>query len=73
MSFPYKHVLLVGATSGIGKAMADKLVANDIHVTAAGRRKDRLEAFVQEHGASKASYVTVDVEDTANLHSFTES
>ncbi|PVH99449.1 NAD(P)-binding protein [Periconia macrospinosa] len=45
MSFPYKHVLLVGATSGIGSAMADLFISQDIKVTAVGRRRDRLDAF----------------------------
>lgn len=50
MSFPYKHVLLIGATSGIGQAMADKLLEANIQVTAVGRRQERLDAWVQKHG-----------------------
>ncbi|KAF2678513.1 NAD(P)-binding protein [Lentithecium fluviatile CBS 122367] len=45
MSFPYKHVLLIGATAGIGKAMADHFISQGIKVTAVGRRKERLDAF----------------------------
>ena len=49
MAFPYKHVLLIGATSGIGKAMAERLVAEGVKVTAVGRRKDALEEFENAH------------------------
>jgi hypothetical protein len=37
MAFPYKHILVIGATSGIGKAMADHFIAQDIKVTAAAK------------------------------------
>ncbi|KAF1920028.1 hypothetical protein BDU57DRAFT_485883 [Ampelomyces quisqualis] len=40
MSFPYKHVLLVGATGGIGRAMADHFISEGIKVTAVGRRQE---------------------------------
>ncbi|KAF7857846.1 uncharacterized protein EAF02_011213 [Botrytis sinoallii] len=42
MTFPYKNVLLIGATSGIGLAMAERLV-QECRVTIVGRRKDRLD------------------------------
>lgn len=72
MSFPYKHILLIGATSGIGKAMADKLIAEGIHITSVGRRQDRLDAFVSEYGPSKASSVTTDISKLADIPSFAE-
>lgn len=72
MSFPYKHVLLVGATAGIGKAMADKLIAEGIKVTAVGRRQDRLDAFVAEHGSSKASSLAVDISKLDSIPAFAE-
>jgi NADP-dependent 3-hydroxy acid dehydrogenase YdfG len=61
MAFPYKHVLLVGATSGIGKGLADKLVQEGVKVTAVGRRQDRLDEFVKKHGGSKANGVAFDI------------
>jgi NADP-dependent 3-hydroxy acid dehydrogenase YdfG len=61
MAFPYQHVLMIGATSGIGKAMADRLIEAGAKVTAVGRRKDRLEDFVSRHGQSKASAVPFDI------------
>lgn len=61
MSLPYQKVLLVGATSGIGAALADKLVENGTFVIAAGRRKENLDKFVAKHGASKAAAAVVDI------------
>lgn len=49
MAFPYKHVLLIGATSGIGKAMAERLIAEGVKVTAVGRRKDALAGLEHAH------------------------
>ncbi|PWY65406.1 oxidoreductase [Aspergillus eucalypticola CBS 122712] len=61
MTFPYKHVLLIGATSGIGLAMANKMLEHGIRVTAVGRRKERLDAWVQENGPEKAYSVVFDI------------
>jgi NADP-dependent 3-hydroxy acid dehydrogenase YdfG len=61
MSFPYKHVLLIGATSGIGKGLADRLVKGGVKVTAVGRRKDKLDGFIGQHGDSKAKAVAFDI------------
>ena len=43
MAIPYRHVLLIGATSGIGKGLADRLIKGGVKVTAIGRRKDKLD------------------------------
>ncbi|KIN01480.1 hypothetical protein OIDMADRAFT_199063 [Oidiodendron maius Zn] len=61
MDFQYKHVLMIGGTSGIGRAMADRLIKADAKVTAIGRRQDRLDDFVKSHGESKASGVAFDI------------
>jgi NADP-dependent 3-hydroxy acid dehydrogenase YdfG len=73
MSFPYRHVLLVGATAGIGAAMADRLVQEGVKVIATGRRKDRLDAFVKKHGSDKASSIRVDLGDRKSLSQFVET
>lgn len=52
--------------------MADKLVAEGIYVTAVGRRKDRLDAFVSAHGSSKASSLVADLSDLNSLPTFAE-
>ncbi|KAF2499192.1 oxidoreductase [Lophium mytilinum] len=70
MSFPYKHVLLVGATAGIGKAMAHRLVQEGVKVTAVGRRQDRLDEFVTTHGANKTSAERVDIADSNAMPKF---
>lgn len=64
MGFEYKKVLLIGATSGIGAAFAETLVQNGVFVIAVGRRKERLESFVQKHGTSKTDCRVYDVNDT---------
>jgi NADP-dependent 3-hydroxy acid dehydrogenase YdfG len=71
MTFPYNHVLLVGATAGIGKAMADRLIQAGIKVTAVGRRQDRLDDFVKTHGSSKAKGAIFDVADWEKAPQFT--
>ncbi|KAN0113069.1 NAD(P)-binding protein [Hyaloscypha variabilis] len=73
MSFPYKTVLVLGATSGIGLAIAETLVENGSHVIAVGRRKENLESFVSKHGKDKASSIKFDITDLSSIPSFAES
>ncbi|KAF7911645.1 uncharacterized protein EAE98_011909 [Botrytis deweyae] len=68
MTFPYKHVLLIGATSGIGLAMAERLV-QECKVTIVGRRKDRLDEFVAKHG-DQAKSIPFDIGDTEKASQF---
>lgn len=70
MSIPYKHVLLVGATAGIGAAMADRLVSEGVSVTAVGRRQDRLDDFVQKHQNQNATAVPFDISKTEEAPNF---
>jgi NADP-dependent 3-hydroxy acid dehydrogenase YdfG len=70
MAFQYKHVLLVGATSGIGKAMADRLIKAGSKVTVVGRRKDRLDEFVEKHGQEKAKAAPFDIADRDKIPQF---
>jgi NADP-dependent 3-hydroxy acid dehydrogenase YdfG len=70
MEFPYKHVLLIGATAGIGAAMADRLIQAGAKVTAVGRRKDRLDDFVSRHGGTKARAVPFDIGDLTKIPQF---
>jgi short-subunit dehydrogenase len=72
MAFPYKHVLLIGATSGIGRGMADRLAESGLKVTAVGRRQERLDEFVRMHGEDKASSVAFDLADIKAIPGFVE-
>ena len=71
-SFSFKHVLMVGATSGIGHSMAHRLVKEGVKVTAVGRRQDRLDDFVSENGQGKASSEVFDIADTNAIPSFVQ-
>jgi NADP-dependent 3-hydroxy acid dehydrogenase YdfG len=53
MSFKYNKVLVIGATSGIGYASAERLVQEGKKVIVVGRRKENLDAFVDKHGKDK--------------------
>lgn len=70
MSFPYKHILVVGATAGIGRALADGFVQNGLKVTAVGRRQERLDDFVNTHGQGKADGVAFDVSEIDKIPAF---
>lgn len=63
MPFPYKTVLITGATSGIGQALAERMIGDDIFVIAVGRRQDRLDALLAKHGADKIAIDAFDVSD----------
>jgi short-subunit dehydrogenase involved in D-alanine esterification of teichoic acids len=58
-SLQYKKVLIVGATSGIGWALAAKLVETGTSVIVSGRRQEKLDQFVEQYG-SKSNDVQVD-------------
>lgn len=59
-------VLITGATSGFGAAMAHKFVSQGHRVIATGRRKDRLEAFAAELGSALLPIV-MDVTSKASI------
>ncbi|KAJ5261283.1 hypothetical protein N7478_011878 [Penicillium angulare] len=73
MAFPYQHVLFIGATAGIGRAMADRFAETGVKVTAIGRRQERLDEFVAKHGADKASGVAFDISQVDKIPSFVEN
>ena len=60
-----KTALVTGATSGIGEATVRALVASGWRCVATGRRKDRLDALVEELGADKVHAASFDVRDEA--------
>ncbi|KAJ5970872.1 uncharacterized protein N7479_000790 [Penicillium vulpinum] len=72
MAFPYKHFLVVGATAGIGKALAARLVESGAKVTVVGRRQERLDEFVQTVGAEHAKGERFDIGELAQIPDFVE-
>ncbi|KAF3059204.1 putative oxidoreductase DltE [Daldinia childiae] len=67
----YKKTLIIGATSGIGEALAAKLHAEGTSVIVTGRRQDRLDAFVANHPGS--SGVVIDITKFDDIPSFVAS
>ncbi|EPX77869.1 SDR family NAD(P)-dependent oxidoreductase [Litoreibacter arenae] len=65
-SFDGKRYWLVGASAGLGRALADKLVAAGAEVVLSARSEDDLKQAVSELG-EKASYVTLDVSDNDDV------
>ncbi|RDW71591.1 putative short chain dehydrogenase-3 [Coleophoma cylindrospora] len=72
-SFPYKTVLMIGATSGIGLALAEKMIENGCFVIASGRRQENLDALVTKYGAEKVAGVKFDITDLNGIPGFVES
>ena len=72
-AFPYKKVLLIGATSGIGSELAEQLVQKGVYVISVGRRQSRLDSFVSTHGSSKTAGIAFDIAEIAKIPSFAET
>lgn len=61
MKHPLRSVIIIGATSGIGRAVTERLVAEGARVGIAGRREDRLKEIQERLGAERVSYRVMDV------------
>ncbi|KAI0012062.1 NAD(P)-binding protein [Xylariaceae sp. FL0662B] len=72
MTFPYKCVLMIGATSGIGLALAERMIENGIFVIGVGRRKERLDEFVAKHGFEKAAVSQFDITNLDGIPAWAE-
>ena len=70
MPFIYKKILVIGATSGIGEALASRFVQEGSSVIVTGRRQEKLEAFVDKHGEDNASAITFDITKLHSIPSF---
>ena len=73
MAFPYKHVLLVGATAGIGHALAERLLDAGIRVSVVGRRQDRLQQLVQQYGPDKVKAFPFDLANVDDIPRFVQT
>lgn len=69
----YKKALIIGATSGIGEALAAKLVSQGTKVIAVGRRQDRLDSLVGAQGAESLTAISFDITRLADIPSFAAS
>ncbi|UPL03866.1 hypothetical protein LCI18_014800 [Fusarium solani-melongenae] len=72
MPFPYKTVLITGATSGIGLALAERMIQAGIFVIAVGRRSDRLNDLVSKYSSEKVAAEPFDVSDLDKLPGWVE-
>lgn len=70
MAFPYKHLLVIGATAGIGKALAARLVESGAKVTVVGRRQDLLDEFLHTVGAARVKGERFDIGELAQIPDF---
>lgn len=61
---------MVGATSGIGRALADRFIEEGSFVIGVGRRKENLDEFVQKHGKDKAASVEFDISKLDQIPDF---
>ncbi|KAL8955460.1 MAG: hypothetical protein Q9183_006634 [Haloplaca sp. 2 TL-2023] len=70
MPFPYTRVLVIGATSGIGEALASRFVEEGADVIVVGRRKEKLEEFVHKHGRDKSTAIPFDITELEKIPNF---
>lgn len=71
MGFKYNKILVLGATSGIGWAMAKKFVDEGSSVIVTGRRKENLDDFVAKYGKDgKVDSVQFDITDLKGIPKF---
>lgn len=62
-----RHALITGGGTGIGAAIAERLVAAGVRVTLAGRRRDVLDAGIARLPSGSARAVVMDVTDDASV------
>ena len=67
MQLQYNKVLLIGGSSGIGRALAAKFVETGTSVIIVGRRKERLDEFAKQYGSSGKAAVDTAVFDITDL------
>ena len=65
--FTGKTVVVTGASSGIGEVIARRFSADGANVVVAARRRNRLDALVEELGAERTMAVMTDVTDRENV------
>lgn len=71
-TYPYQTILLIGATSGIGYALAEKLAEDGKKVIVVGRRKEKLDELVERFGRERVGSIQFDVTDLGGIEGFVE-
>ena len=64
--------LVVGCTAGLGVAMAERMIEHGSFIIAVGRRRDRLEAFLEKHGSDKVAISQFDITDIDGIKPWAE-
>lgn len=72
MTFPFRKVLVIGATSGIGLGLAERLAMDNVAVIAVGRRQERLDKFVHKHPDKQVYGVRLDIGQLDHIPSFAD-
>jgi short-subunit dehydrogenase len=67
-----KLALVTGATSGIGKAFAERLAADGYDLIIVGRRQERLEEFAAAHPEGKVRTVAADLSTDEGINTVAE-
>ena len=65
MKHPLRSVIVIGATSGIGRAVVEQLANEGVRIGIAGRREDRLKELQQQFGNKHISYRVMDVTEAS--------
>src|SRR2546426_2220351 len=66
-TFPWTRAIVVGASSGIGRAMAHQLAGGGVRVAAVARREAELEKLAAEAGDDRVIPVVHDVRDATEV------
>ncbi len=66
-SFSGKTVLLTGASTGIGRALANEIIAQGGKVLGIARSEDKLNELVEQHG-DRFESITADLSETDGWH-----
>ena len=72
MKKPLQRVIVIGATSGIGRAVVEHLAKEGVRIGIAGRREDRLQELQQRFGKELISYRVMDVTEPSATEALDE-